>query len=300
MRVATLLPSATEIVAALGAADDIVAISHSCDFPSSVNARPRVTTTSIPTDAHSSTIDAVVREQLAAGQSLYFLDVERLAALRPDVIVSQRLCDVCAVASGDVLQAMDDLPGRPELIDLNPATLADVFDDIQNVAAALARTDDAKALLADLTRRRDAIASRTSGSSSRPNVVFLEWIYPPFSGGHWNPELVHLAGGQDVLGVVGKPSRTLTWDEIAAADPDVLFVAVCGYDAQRAKQDLDALPAESPYANLRAVREGRVHVANGDAFFARPGPRLIDGLEQLAAALHPEIFPANACPVAKI
>ncbi|MEL7537358.1 MAG: cobalamin-binding protein [Pseudomonadota bacterium] len=296
MRIATLLPSATEIVAALGAADDIVGVSHSCDFPPGVRQRPRVTSTTIPTDADSAAIDRAVREELAAGRSLYHLDVDRLRALAPDVIVSQRLCDVCAVSSGHVVAALAKLPGRPLLIDLSPVALNDILADITAVGRAIGRGDAAAELTASLSRRIDDVAGRTRQIDAElcPSVGFLEWLDPPFSGGHWNPELVALAGGRDAFGETGEPSRTLSWDEIAAADPHVLYVAVCGYDAERARADVARLARTEPWASLSAVRAGRVYVANGDAFFARPGPRVVDGLEQLAHVLHPHVHEAPA------
>ncbi|MEM1263045.1 MAG: cobalamin-binding protein [Pseudomonadota bacterium] len=296
MRVVTLLPSATEIVAALGAEADLVGVSHSCDYPTTVTDLPSVTSTSLPTDVASTIIDAAVRAELNAGASLYQLDVPLLASLRPDVIVSQRLCDVCAVATGDVVKALAELPTQPMLVDLSPMRLQDIFTDIHAVGRAIGREEEAAALSSSMEQRLLSVAVRTEtvAASMRPSVGFLEWLDPPFSGGHWNPELIELAGGRSVLGQAGEASRTLTWEDVAAADPHVLFVAVCGYDEHRAQADVDALATTEPWASLQAVRAGRVYVANGDAYFARPGPRVIDGLEFLARTLHPTVHADTA------
>lgn len=293
MRIVTLLPSATEIVCALGLEQQLVGVSHSCNFPDSVRALPRMTSTHVPYTESSEAIDDYVREHLGSHAALYDLDVEALQAANPDVVVSQALCDVCAVSTGDVLDAVNSLPSKPVLIDLNPNTLDDVFDDIARVAAATNAVSAGDALLANLRARRDAVAKRSAAKSrvDRPRVAFLEWLFPPFNGGHWNPELVELAGGADVLGAPGQASTTQDWDAIAAMDPDVIFVACCGFRVERAMQDIHKIAEQAHWQSLRAVREGRVFVADGNAYFSCPGPRLIDGLEILAHALHPYIHP---------
>lgn len=289
MRIATLLPSATEIVCALGLEDQLVAVSHSCSFPAAVRDLPRVTSTRVPYDQDSETIDAFVRGHLANNDALYDLDVEKLARSEPDVIVSQGLCDVCAVSTGDVTAALRRLPSAPRLIDLTPATLGDVLDDIRRVAEQVAARPQAERLLAELRERIDRVAAISAAipAADRPTVGFLEWLLPPFNGGHWNPELVTLGGGVDLLGAPGAPSSTQSWDDVFAANPDVLFVACCGFDVERAREDLHKVAARSDWRDLRAVRERRVYVADGD-YFSCPGPRLVDGLELLAHALHPE------------
>ena len=293
MNIVTLLPAATEIVAALGAGDSIVGISHSCDYPSSITDRPRVTSTSLVDDASSADIDDDVRSKLNAGDALYMLDVEALRALAPDVIVAQRLCDVCAVAGGHVASVLATLPSAPLLIDLSPMTLADILKDIRAVGHAIDCDAAARSLVGELEARIDRVRWRSAAlpAASRPAVGFLEWLHPPFSAGHWNPELVELAGGRDVLGAIGSPSRTLSWDAIADADPHTLFVAVCGFDVERASLDVEGLSETEPWRSLQAVRAGRVHIAHGDALFARPGPRVVDGLEVLAHALNPDVHP---------
>ena len=283
MRIASLLPSSTEMVCLLGLADRLVAVSHECDHPAAAVAGvPRVTASLIPADATSAQVDALVRERVAGRRPLYRLDADALAATRPDLIVTQALCDVCAVDEAEVCRVAADLPGRPRVLNLEPTSLAGVFDAIGRVAAA-AGVSGADAV-AGLQRRVDAVAARRP--AVRPTVVFLEWLDPPFCGGHWNPELVDLAGGRELIGVAGRPSRRVAWADVAAADPDVIVAAPCGYDLARANADLDHLRWHEPaWGALRAVRDGRVAAFDGSAYFNRPGPRLVDSLERLAAVL---------------
>ena len=293
MRVVTLLPSATEIVCALGKEDSLVGVSHSCDFPASVRDLPRMTSTHVPYTASSEVIDAYVREHLTGHEALYDLDVDKLEAAAPDLVVSQALCDVCAVSTGDVLGAIHALASKPLLVDLEPNTLDDVLDDILRVGAALDATAEAGRLVIELKQRRDAIASKTATipPGDRPRVAFLEWLIPPFNGGHWNPELVGLAGGIDLLGAPGQPSSTQDWQTIVEARPDVVFIACCGLDTERALEDVAQISQTDAWQGLPAARDGLIYVTDGD-LFACPGPRLIDGLEIIAHALHPNVHPA--------
>lgn len=300
MRIVSLLPSATEIVGALGAQADLVGISHSCDYPRSVVELPRVTSTRVPYQKSSIVIDDFVREHLENNAALYDLDTLALETLRPDVLVSQALCDVCAVATGDVLEAIGALTKVPKLVDLNPNTLDDVLHDIGNVASSIGRESEGRKLLAELARRRSEV-NRVSAAISlenRPRVAFVEWLIPPFNGGHWNPELVEEAGGLDILGSPGEPSRTLTVAEIKASKPDVLFFAACGFDVDRTVVDIQLLGQSEDWREL--LEACAVFVADGDSFFARPGPRLIDGLEILAHAMHPAKFAEPAQPALRI
>lgn len=273
--------------------DHLVGVSHCCHHPSHVQNLPRLTSTRVPVDATSATIDSYVREHLEENSALYDLDMQALHDAAPDVIVSQTLCDVCAVSTGDVLAALRSLPSRPVLVDLKPSTLADVLEDCLRVGDAMGRGEAAHQLVAALRRRLDEIAMRTARieATAKPRVVFLEWLDPPFNGGHWNPEIVERAGGIDMLGTHGQASTTITWEAVAAADPDVLFVACCGLPVQRALSDLRSIAQRPEWAELRAVKAGRVFVANGNDYFACPGPRLVDSLEIIAHALHPEIHP---------
>ncbi len=250
-----------------------------------------MTRTHVPFTESSEKIDAYVRDHLSGHEALYDLDMERLREARPDVVVSQALCDVCAVATGDVIAAIQSLPTKPVLIDLEPNTLSDVLNDITRVGAQLDAAESAAKLTADLRRRRDTVAASTAGipQEDRPRVAFLEWLYPPFNGGHWNPELVELAGGIDLLGAPGKASSTQNWATIVDARPDVLFIACCGFRLERALEDVQKISCSDVWQKLPAVRNGRVYVTDGNAYFSSPGPRLIDGLEIMAHALHPDI-----------
>lgn len=296
MRVVTLLPSATEIVCALGMQQHLVGVSHSCNNPPGIARLPKMTSTLVPYEKSSSVIDNFVRQHLTSNEALYNLDIAALEAAAPDVIVSQALCDVCAVSTGDVTTALNSLSSRPQIIDLEPHTLDDVFDDCLRVAKSLGAVDAGRALYSTMQRKRAAIAARTASipASERPGVVFLEWLYPPFNGGHWNPQLVTLAGGIDLLGAAGQPSSTLSWPDIVAAQADVLFIACCGFSMDRALQDVRQLQQESFWNKIPAVAQGRVFVADGNQFYSRPGPGLLDGLEIMAHALHPQVHPVSS------
>ena len=289
MRIVSLLPSATEIVCALGLDDQLVGVSHECDYPPSVQRLPKVTKTLIPTDAVSAEIDRLVREQLKTTNALYQLDLPLLKELRPDVIVTQSLCDVCAVSPNDVQTALAQLPAAPCVVNLEPQSLDGLFKAIRRVAAAVGVSADHT--IRQLEGRVEAVAMRSAGVSERPRVPFLEWIDPPFSGGHWNPELVRLAGGIEGLGKEGRPSRRLRWEEIFEWQPEALVIACCGFTVERARQDLAGLRSIAGWDTLPAVRTHRVYVADGSQYFNRPGPRLVESLELLAHALHPERHP---------
>jgi len=291
MRIVSLLPSATEIVCALGLGERLVGVTHECDWPAFVLDLPKVTRTLIPHDATSRQIDDLVRERLQTQQALYTLDLPVLEALCPDVIVTQALCDVCAVAEEEVRAAACSLPGHPRVVNLEPATLAQVLDSITQVAAATGTEDGAKAVIHGLHARIDAVAARTESLRDRPRVALLEWIDPPFSCGHWSPELVRLAGGVEGIGREGSPSRTLRWDELVGWQPEVLCIACCGFTVERTLQDLEILRGYPGWKDLPCVRARRVYVVSGSDYFSRPGPRLVDSLEILGHALHPDVHP---------
>ena len=293
MRIVSLLPSATEIICALGLEDYLVGVSHSCNYPNSVQRLPKLTSTRVPMQADSQSIDDYVRDHLDSNQALYDLDIDTLANVKPDIVVSQALCDVCAVATGEVDEAMASLPGNPTIIDLTPNTLDDVFADITRVGDALEVPELTTHFVQRLKDRRDRIAEISAGiaEADRPGVAFLEWLLPPFNGGHWNPELVEIAGGRDLFGSPGQPSTTLDWQTVVEAKPDVAFVACCGFSVDRALQDVESVRSTPAWRSLPAVSNGRVYVADGNAYFSSPGPRLIDGLEIMAHAFHPSLFP---------
>jgi len=289
MRIVSLLPSATEIVCALGLEDRLVGVTHECDYPPSVQSLPRVTRTVVPADAASREIDRLVSEQLKTTKALYQLDLPLLKELQPDVIVTQSLCDVCAVAPNEVQAALTQLPGTPRVVNLEPQSLDGLFEAIRHVASAVGLSADDT--IQRLQGRVEAVAMRSAGVSSRPRVAFLEWLDPPFSSGHWNPELVRIAGGIEGLGKEGQPSRRLRWDEVLVWQPDVMVIACCGFTVERTVQDLADVQSIAGWQELPAVRSGRVYVADGSHYFNRPGPRLIESLELLAHAIHPDHHP---------
>jgi iron complex transport system substrate-binding protein len=284
LRIASLLPGATEIALALGLRESLVAVSHSCDFPGRVARLPRVTRTRVPKDATSGEIDRIVRAALARGESLYQLDAECLDALQPDLILTQGICQVCAVGPGEVANALPALSSQPDVLSLEPTTLEETFAAIQQVGDAAGRRGRAERVVRALKRRVDGVRARRP-TGRAPRVAFLEWIDPPICGGHWNPELVELAGGEDGLGRPGEPSRTLAWNELLDWQPEVLVVACCGYTAERTRADLALLCCRPDVTQLPCIRSGRVYVADGVSLFSRPGPSLVSSLEMLAEML---------------
>lgn len=293
MRIVSLLPSATEIVCALGLGDSLVGVTHECDFPPESVAGKPVVTASAPGDASLSAreINERVRALLAAGESLYTLDVERLRELQPDLLITQSLCDVCAVRHKTAVQAAETVGSSTRVLDLNPTNLEGVLDTILTVGAATERESEAVALVAELRQRLDRVGERLANVGERPRTLLLEWTDPPFSAGHWNPELLQRAGGTLApWDRVGEPSRALTWEEIAAFAPEMLVLLPCGFDADRAVEEADVLPNAPGWFDLPAVRDGECYAANGSAYFNRPGPRLVESCEILATILHPETF----------
>jgi len=291
MRIVSLLPSATEIICALGLVDQLVGVTHECDFPEAVQALPKVTRTLITTDASSGQIDGLVRERLQTQRALYTLDLPVLQALEPDLIVTQALCEVCAVAEDEVQAAACTLPGGPQIVNLEPRTLSEVLAAIRQVARATGVEGEAEGVIGELATRIDAVVARTAGLPRRPRVALLEWLDPPFSCGHWSPELVRLAGGVEGLGREGQPSRTLGWDEVLAWQPEVLFVACCGFSVERTLCDLPPRQSVPGWSEMPAMSSGQVYVTDGSHYFSRPGPRLVDSLEILAHTLHPGVHP---------
>jgi iron complex transport system substrate-binding protein len=289
MRIVSLLPSATEIVCVLGLRDQLVAVTHECDWPPSVRELPKVTRTLIPADATSAEVDDLVRERLESGKALYTLDMPVLERIAPDLIVTQALCDVCAVAEDEVRSAASTLPGMPRVVNLEPRSLADVLASIGQVARATGTEQRCRRVVAGLQARIDKVVERSRHISRRPRVVLLEWIDPPFSCGHWTPELVEMAGGIEGVGRAGLPSQTTAWSQIVAWRPEVMVIACCGYDLERTLADVPILRCRPNWHDLPCVRDHRVFAVDGSAYFSRPGPRLVDSLEILANSLHPEV-----------
>ncbi len=296
VRVVSLLPAATEIVAALGQTEALVGVSHECDYPPGVEELPRVTRCEIHGNARpSDEIDRWVTETLPATGTLYTLDEQRMRELRPDVIITQRLCDVCAVGYDTVTAFAATLPGPPRVVNLEPSRLADVFDDVRRVGAALGVADNAALVVGALQARVEAVAARVAGARRR-RCVLLEWIAPPFRTGHWGPELVALAGGVEPIARAGEDAIRIPWDDVVAAAPEVLVLACCGFDVERTLADVPLLRARPGWHELPAVAGDDVWIVDGSAYFSRPGPRLVDSLEILAGILHPDLVPPAAPP----
>ena len=294
MRILSLLPSATEIVCALGFGDRLVGRSHECDFPPSVTVLPICSRPRIRIDASSSEIDASVKSIVSRGLSVYEIDEATLRALAPDFIVTQIQCEVCAVSERDVVQAVNDwLDGQCEIVSLNPNRLEDVWADIIRVATALGNRRDGEAVVARLRERMAKIQGRAQASGQRPRVALIEWIEPLMAGGNWMPELVAMAGGENLFGTAGAHSPWLEHDALYTSDPDVIVVAPCGFDLARTRREMPALSQRPQWNALRAVADGRVYLTDGHHFFNRPGPRLAESLEILAELLHPESIPAR-------
>ncbi len=296
VRVCSLLPSATEMVAALGAADDLVAITHECDYPPEVTGKPVVTRSVLDhREASSADIERHIRAQGHAGSSLYLLDSQRLAQLQPDLILTQELCRVCAVAYETVQDSMRELRGEARIISLEPHSLEDVFGQIMTVGRLLGREASADHLIGRLRARVRRVTDAVAGRP-RPRVFLMEWADPVYNSGHWMPQLVRLAGGEDRLGVEGRPSYPIEWEAVLAWAPEVLLLAPCGFSLERAARDITLLEARPAWKELPAVRAGRVFVTNGSAYFSRPGPRLVDSLELLASIAHPDAYRWAAPP----
>jgi len=296
MRVVSLLPAATEIVAALGRLDDLVGVSHECDFPPAVQAKPRVTRCAIHGNRlPSAEIDRWVRTELHGTGTLYTMDEALLRALAPDVILTQRLCDVCAVGYGSVVALAATLPGPPRVVNLEPMRLGDVFQDVLNVGAAIDATDAAARVVGELHARVNAV-KRRAAALPRRRAILLEWIDPPFRTGHWGPDVVAAAGGADLLGIAGTAAAAVPWEAVRAARPDVLVLACCGFDVARTIDDLPLLRQAPGWTDLPAVAHGAVWVLDGCAYVSRPGPRIADTVELLARCLHPEAFGTPAAP----
>jgi iron complex transport system substrate-binding protein len=279
MKIASLLPSATEILFAIGAGGDVVGVTHECDYPPGAATLPKLTWSSTPESDAPREIDRHVRAALHAGSSLYGLDAERLERLAPDLIVTQELCAVCAVSFGIVARAVRRLQSDPRVVSLEPRSLADVFATIAFLGEITGYRDGAAAALSDLERRVDLLRRQSGLRAARPTTLVLEWTDPPMSAGHWIPELIEIAGGSPVLANPGGDSQRLEWPAIAAADPECVIVAPCGFDLPRTQRAIAALDKVPEWLALRACRERRVLALDGNAYLSRPGPRLVDAAE---------------------
>ncbi|THJ24395.1 MAG: cobalamin-binding protein [Nitrospira sp. CG24E] len=288
MRICSLLPSATEVIALLGLSDELVGISHECDYPPSVRNVPIMVEPMVsPHGLTSADIDSQVSQLVASGQRLYRLKDHLLQQAQPDLIVSQDLCHVCAITPSQLHEAIGSMPRQPTLLTLNPSTVQDVINDVVRIGDAADRSVEAHLLATQLRDRLDALHSRTQGITHRPRVVCIEWLFPLYVAGHWVPEMVQLAGGQDVLAQPGSPSRVVLWDEVLAAAPDVLIIMPCGFFVERTHRELQQLMGQPGQWPLSDDLAQRTFLVDASSYFSRPGPRLIDGIELLATLLHP-------------
>ncbi|HWK17784.1 MAG TPA: cobalamin-binding protein [Solirubrobacteraceae bacterium] len=285
MRIVSLVPSATEMLFALGLGPDLIAVTHECDYPDAARELPKITRDVLEPGLTAAQIDAAVRERTLAGEPIYELDADTLRKLEPDLIVTQALCSVCAVSYDDVRAVADEIATHPTVISLDPRTVGEILGDARTLAQATDRTDAGVDLVQEASGRIDRIRLAVRGAP-RPRVATLEWLDPPFAAGHWTPQLIEYAGGEDVLGFAGEHSEQRSWEEIAAAQPDIVIVMPCGYDAEIAHRE-----AEMHRDELAALGAGEVVAVDAAAYFSRPGPRIVDGLEQLAHILHPERVP---------
>ena len=291
-RIISLLPAATEIAAALGLMEDVVGVSHECDFPKEANARPRVTHCPVHNAGLTSVeVDQWVRRALQDKGTIYTIDEPLLRELRPDVILTQKLCDVCAVSYGTVARLAETLPGPPKVVNLEPTSLADIFDDIRRVAEACGAPERARGIIAKLSERVEAVQLQADRISHRPRCFLMEWVDPPFCSGHWGPELVEIAGGCDSLGRRHQPSAQVDWRAVVNIRPEIIVLALCGYDISRARCDYEVLRSFPDFDSLPAAHDGEIYLVDASAYFARPGPRIVDSLEILAGILHPREFP---------
>jgi iron complex transport system substrate-binding protein len=281
MRIVSLVPSATELLFALGLGPEVVAVTHECDYPTAALDLPHVTRDVLPAGLSSAQIDAAVKERTLAGESIYELDEGALRELEPDLIVTQSLCSVCAVSEDDVRAIAEQISSRPQVISLDPHTVGEVLGDARTLAQATDRKDAAVELIRHAAERIDRVRIAVRGAR-RPRVVALEWLDPPFAAGHWTPQLISFAGGEDVLGFAGENSEQRSWREVQAVQPDIVIVMPCGYDAQIAHRE-----AEMHRDELAALGAREVVAVDASAYFSRPGPRIVDGLELLASILHP-------------
>jgi iron complex transport system substrate-binding protein len=298
-KVVSLLASATEIVCSLGCEPDLVGRSHECDYPPSVHHLPVCTSANIDASRSSLEIDRDVKKHLSSGAPIYNVNRERLAALHPDVIVTQSHCEVCAVSRKDVEMALGaDMLRSAEIVTLMPNRLEDIWNDIAMVAKAMKLPDGGRGLIEKCKNRMAAVAEKTQGTSDRPRVACIEWIDPLMAAGNWVPELVELAGGENLLGEAGVHSSWMEWSALTEKDPDILVIFPCGFDLPRVQKEVRALTSRKDWSTLKAVRNKKVFLVDGNQYFNRPGPRVVESLEILAEIFHPSLFSFGYAPQA--
>lgn len=287
MRIVSLLPSATEILFALGLDREVVGVSHECDFPPQARTKPVVIHSRLPHGASPAEIDRLVREYVSRGESLYAVDAQKLEELHPDLIITQDLCHVCAASPDDLATALAGFDRRPEVLCLNPQDLGDVWRDILLVGEATCRGAQAEQLVDEIGQRQGALELQLDSPARRPRVAFLEWLEPIYVGGHWVPEMIRCAGGEDALGSVRTASFRVHLQDVVEAKPDVLLIAPCGYTAKQAREEYEGLDLPGQWDSIPAVRNNRVYALEASSYFSRPGPRLVTGIEILAKVIQP-------------
>lgn len=296
MRIVTLLPSATEIVYALGLGKGLVGVSHDCDYPPEVREKPVLSQSVVTSELASREIDKAVKQRIHSGLSVYHIDAELLQRLKPDLILTQELCEVCAPSYSEVLEAAKILEAAPKIVSLEPKRLADILENIRLVGEMTGTQPRAEALIAELQARIDKVAELAGEAESRPRVFCMEWLKPVYCAGHWVPEMVELAGGEDWLGEAGEPSYEIAWEEILRYEPDIIVLMPCGFHPERTLEEIDVVLEREGWEELPAVKNDRVFIVDGSSYFNRPGPRIVTGLEILAQTIHPEIFSDLAPP----
>ncbi len=297
MRICSFLPSATEIVYALGLGESLAGVTYECDYPPDARHKSVVVYTRLPGSLSAAEIDRQVNESMARHESLYQIDRQALSRIQPDLIITQDLCRVCAASPGDLDSAIGFLTRAPQVLSLNPRTLGDVWNDIRSVGEATRRVRQAAALVGELERRVAAVERAVRGRP-RPRVACLEWLDPPYVAGHWVPEMVARAGGMDVLGKVGEPGFRVGWERVLGAQPEVVVLMPCGYDLERTVKEFKAMRLPEGWEKMPAVRDRRVIAVDPSSYFSRPGPRLATGVDILARAIHPEASLADLPPAA--
>ena len=297
MKIWSLLPSATEMLFALGLGDEVAGVTHECDYPAEASSKPRVTVSHIDSSGNSFEIDRQVTEHFREGLGLYGIDEERLKADPPDLIITQDLCPVCAVSPSDFATHMETTGCRAEVLCLNPKRLLDVLDDISRIGDATGRKNEAEELKHSLSARMDCVDRAASEIDERPRVLCLEWLDPPMPAGHWVVDMIGKAGGDDHgLISAGEPSRKIPWEEMRQLDPEIIVLMPCGFGPKRAAREADGIWELKGWSELPAVRNGQVYAVDGNAYFSRPGPRVVDGLETLAHIFHPDLFRKSPSP----
>jgi len=291
MRICSFLPSTTEIVYELGLGDSLVGVTHECNYPPEVKDKKTVIMSFLDHKKLSSKeIDDLVTKNAAQGKSTYIVDKDALKEANPDIILSQQLCEVCAVSGSQVMEAVEVLGHSPQIISLEPTTISEIFDTIITIGEATGTKERAIEITDKLKARVERIRSQLENERDRPRVFCLEWLDPPFVGGHWVPEMVEMAGGDNGLGKPGEPSFKVTWEEIVNFAPQMLFIMPCGFDIEKTLNELDVVSSKEEWFSLPSTNRGQIYLLDANSYFSRPGPRIVDGLEILARAIHPEII----------